>query len=129
MWLCKFWDRGGRQSDKNLQQDKVNRMLQRLAISDNNSICFAVHKSSNFNCNLVSKIVNFMRSMLCSKKRKIIDEGRVFKDEWFVKYFAVQQNERALYLILICRNNIACLNELISSGTTIPGIQNNTREF
>ena len=68
-----------------------------------------------------------MRSMSCSKKRKILDENRMFKDEWFVKYFAFQQNERALYLI--CRNNIACVKELISSGTTIPGIQNNTREF
>jgi len=29
---------------------------------------------------------------------------------------------------LICRNNIVCLNKLISSSTTIPDIQN-TREF
>jgi len=61
------------------------------------------------------------------KKRKILDEGRMFKDELFVKYFGFQQNERALYLI--CRNSIACLKELMSSVTTIPGIQNNTREF
>ena len=61
------------------------------------------------------------------KKRLVIDYSVTIQDEWFVKYFAVQQNKRALYLI--CRNNIACLKELISSGTTIPGIQNNTREF
>jgi len=28
----------------------------------------------------------------------------MFKDEWFVKYFVFQQNERALYLIF--RNNM-----------------------
>jgi len=61
------------------------------------------------------------------KKRLVIDYSVTIQDEWFVKYFAVQQNKRALYFI--CRNNIACLKELISSGTTIPGIQNNTREF
>jgi len=86
-----------------LEQDKGKKMLQRLATNDK-SICFAVHKSSDFHCNLVSKIGKFMRSTPCSKKRKIIDEGAMFKDEWFVKYFAFQQNERALYLI--CRNNI-----------------------
>jgi len=74
-------------------------MLQRLAINDNNSICFVLHKNSNFNCNLVSKIGKFMQSMSCSKKRKILDKGRIFKDKWFVKYFAVQQNERVLYSI------------------------------
>jgi len=46
-------------------------------------------------------------------------------NEWFVKYVVVQQNERVL--CLICRNNIACLKE--STKTTIPGIQNNMREF
>jgi len=60
---------------------------------------FAVHKSCNFNCNLVSKIGNLMRNMSTSKKRKILDEGRMFNDEWFVKYFVVQQNEKALCLI------------------------------
>ena len=44
-----------------------------------------------FHCNLVSKIGNFMPSVSCSKKRKILDEGGC--DEW---YFVVQQNERAL---------------------------------
>jgi len=38
-------------------------------------VCFAVHKSSNFNCTLVSKIDNYMRSMSCSKKRKILQKG------------------------------------------------------
>jgi len=99
MLLCKHWDWEGRQSNKNLQQDKWKRMLQRLAINDNNSICFVLHKNSNFNCNLVSKIGKFMQSMSCSKKRKILDKGRIFKDKWFVKYFAVQQNERVLYSI------------------------------
>jgi len=37
--------------------------------------------------------------MSTSKKRKILDEGRMFNDEWFVKYFVVQQNEKALCLI------------------------------
>jgi len=70
-----------------------------------NSICFAVHKSNNLNCDLVSKIGNFMRNMSCSKKQKILHEGWMF--ELFVKYFVVHQNELAL--CLICRNNIACL--------------------
>ena len=62
-----------------MQKDKRRRILQRLAISDNNSICFVVHKSSNFNCKLVSKIGKFMRSMSYSKKRKILDEGWMYK--------------------------------------------------
>jgi len=82
-------------------------MLRSLTIDDNNSTCFAVHKNNNLNCNLVSKIGNFMRSMSCSQKRKILVEERMFNDELFVKLFVVQQNERAL--CLICRNNIACL--------------------
>jgi len=67
-------------------------MLKSVAINDNNSVCFAVHKSSNSNCNLVSQIGNFMGSMSYWKNRKIL-EGRMFNGEWFVKYFVVQQNE------------------------------------
>jgi len=85
MCLCKCWDWEGRQSDRNLQQEKGKRMLQKLAINDSNSICFAVCNSSMFNCNLISTIGKFMRSMSCSKKRKILDEGRMFRDEWFVR--------------------------------------------
>jgi len=95
-------------SDKHSQQDKGKRMLKRLPINDNN-ICFAVHKNSNFNIILVAKIGNFLRSM-CSKTRKILDEGRMFNDEWFMKYFFVQQKERALGKIF--RNNMACLKEI-----------------
>ena len=83
-------------------------MLKRLAIDYNNSIRFAVHKSNNLNCDLVSEIGNFMRSTSCSKKQKIFHEGRMF--ELFVKYFVVHQNERAL--CLISQNNIACLKEV-----------------
>jgi len=82
-------------------------MLNRLAINNNISICFAVNKSSSFNCNLVGKIGNFLRSMSRSRNRRIL-ERRMFNYEWFVKLFVVQ-NERAL--CLFCRNNIACLKE------------------
>ena len=105
---CKCWDWEGRQNDKRLQQDKGKTTLKRLVINDNNSICFAVQKSSSFDCNLASKIVNLMRSMSCLKKRKNL-EGRMSDDEWLVKYFVVQQNARALCLIF--RNNIACLKQ------------------
>ena len=44
-----------------------------------------------------------------SKNRKIIDEGWAFNDEWFEKYFVVQQNEKVF--CLICQSNIACLKE------------------
>ena len=50
-------------------------MLKSLAINDNNSICFAVHKSNSLNCNLVSKIGNFMRSMSCPKNEKFFMKG------------------------------------------------------
>jgi len=73
------------------------------------NITFGVHESSSFNCNLVSKIDNFMRSMSCSKKWKILVEGRIYNDVLIVKYFVVQQNERAL--CLICRNNIVRLKQ------------------
>jgi len=60
-------------------------MLERLAINDNNSICFAVHKSSNFNCNFISKIGTLMRSMSAWKKQKmLVGEGRAFNNEWFL---------------------------------------------
>jgi len=88
---------------------------------------FAVHKSSNFNCNLVSKISNLMRSMSSSKKQKIRDEGRMFNDEWFVKYYVVQQNEKAL--CLICRNYIACLKEFNIKRHYNSRHSENTREF
>jgi len=101
-WEC-------RQKEKNSLQDKGKRMLKRLAIDNNNNLCFPVHKINNLNCNLVSKIGNFMRSMSCLQKRKIRHERRMFNNELFVKYFVVQQNERAL--CLICRNNITCLKE------------------
>jgi len=71
--------------DKKLYQGKAKRILKRLAINGNDSICFAVHKSSNFDCNLISKIGNFVRSMSASKKRKILDDGRMFSDEWFLR--------------------------------------------
>jgi len=48
-----------------------------LAINDNNSIWFAVRKSSNFVFHLVSKIGDFMRSMSCSRKLKVRDEGQM----------------------------------------------------
>ena len=46
---------------------------------------------------------------MMSKKRKINDEGRLFNDEWFVKYFVTQQNTNAI--CLICQNKMACLKE------------------
>ena len=46
---------------------------------------------------------------MMSKKRKINDEGRLFNDEWLVKYFVTQQNTNAI--CLICQNKIACLKE------------------
>ena len=46
---------------------------------------------------------------MMSKKRKITDEGRAFNDEWFEKYFVMQQNEKVF--CLICQSNIACLKE------------------
>ena len=46
---------------------------------------------------------------MISKKRKITDEERAFNDEWFEKYFVVQQNKKAV--CLICQSNIACLKE------------------
>ena len=45
---------------------------------------------------------------MMGKKRKI-NEGRIFNNEWFVKYFVVQQDEKAI--CLICQSNIACLKE------------------
>jgi len=98
---CWYWFWDCRQSDKNSQQDKGKGMLEELAINDNNNICFAVDESSSFSWNLISR---------CSIKRNILDEGRMFNDEWFMKYFVVQQNERAL--CLICRNEVACLKKL-----------------
>jgi len=95
---CWYWFWDCRQSDKNSQQDKGKGMLEELVINDNNNICFAVHESSSFSLNLISRF---------SKTRSILDEGRMFNDEWFMKYFVVQQNERAL--CLICQNEIACL--------------------
>jgi len=119
LWLRKcwhwFWD--CRQSDKNSQQDKGKGMLEGLAINDNN-ICFAVHESSTFSWNLMSR---------CSKKRNILDEGRMFNDEWFMKYFVVQQNERAL--CLICRNEIACLKKFNTKRLCNSRHSYNTREF
>jgi len=50
------------------------RILKKLPFDDN-SICFAVHKRNNLNCDLVSKIGNFMRSMSCSRKRKFLMKG------------------------------------------------------
>jgi len=98
---CWYWFWACRQSDKNSQQDKGKGMLEELAINDNNNICFAVHESCCFSLNLISR---------CSKKRNILDERMMFKDEWFMKYIVVQQNERAL--CLICGNEIACLKKL-----------------
>ena len=46
---------------------------------------------------------------MIGKKRKINDEGRIFTNEWFVKYFVVQQDEKAI--CLICQSNTACLKE------------------
>ena len=43
------------------------------------------------------------------KKRKINDEKRIFNNEWLVKYFVVQQDEKAIRLI--CQSDIACLKE------------------
>ena len=102
LWLRKcwhwFWD--CRMSDKNSQQDKGKGVLEGWAINDNNNICFAVHKSSTFSWNLIPR---------CSKKRNILDEGRMFNDEWFMKYFVGQQNGRPL--CFICQNEIACLKK------------------
>ena len=36
---------------------------------------------------------------MMGKKRKLNDKGRVVNDEWFVKYFVVQQSEKAFCLI------------------------------
>ena len=46
---------------------------------------------------------------MISKKRKISDGRRAFNDEWFEKYFVVQQNEKTV--CLICQSIIACLKE------------------
>ena len=46
---------------------------------------------------------------MMSKKRKINDEGRLFNDKWFVKYFVTQQNTNTI--CLICQNKIARLKE------------------
>jgi len=54
-------------------------MLKRLPIIDYSSVCFAVHKISNFNGKLVSKIGNFMRSMLSSNKTKNFGNEVAFK--------------------------------------------------
>jgi len=47
--------------------------------------------------------------MSCSTKQKILDEGQMFSDEWFLKYVVVQQNEKTLCLIY--SKNITCLKE------------------
>jgi len=62
-------------------------MLKRLAINDYSSACFAVHKISNFNGNLVSKIGNFMRSMSCSNKTKILEIISLLEVPIVVKIF------------------------------------------
>ena len=47
---------------------------------------------------------------MISRKRKINDEGRMFNDKRFGKYFAIQQNEKAIFLI--SQIKIACLKQL-----------------
>ena len=42
-------------------------------------------------------------------KRKLNNERRIFNNEWLIKYFIVQQNKKAVCLIV--QNNIACLKE------------------
>jgi len=78
LWLCKCRDWECRENDKNLQQEKEKRMSKRLPINDDSSVYCAVHKSGNFNGTLISKIGNFMRSVSCSKKTKVLDGGRHF---------------------------------------------------
>jgi len=51
----------------------------------------------------------------------------MYNHKWFVKYFVVQQNERAL--CLVCLNNIVCLRDLISSGTTTSDIRTKQGNF
>ena len=48
------------------------------------------------------------------KKQKLNDEERIFNNEWFMKYFVVQQNAKIVYLI--CQNNKACLKEYNIKG-------------
>ena len=52
------------------------RVLKRLAIDDNDSICFAVRKSSNFNCNLVSqRLAILYEACLLRKNEKLLMKG------------------------------------------------------
>ena len=44
-------------------------------------------------------LVLIQNNFMMGKKRKVIDEGQVFNDHWFVKYFAVQQTEKDIWLI------------------------------
>jgi len=59
------------------------------------------------------------------EKRNILDEGRMFNDEWFIKYFVVL---KGLFAWLVEMKLLVWKN-LIRNGTITPGIQYNTREF
>jgi len=51
---------------------KKTRMLKRLPINDNKSVCFAIHKISNFNGSLVSRLAILCEACRVRKKRKIL---------------------------------------------------------
>ncbi|KAJ8018177.1 General transcription factor II-I repeat domain-containing protein 2 [Holothuria leucospilota] len=44
-----------------------------------------------------------------SKKRKVADEGRTFKEKWTENYFFIEQNSTAV--CLICIDTVACFKE------------------
>ena len=47
--------------------------------------------------------------MSSSKKRKVDHDGQKFNNEWCIKYFIVQHNQDAVYLI--CQSTIAVMKE------------------
>jgi len=45
------------------------------------------------------------------KKRKVDDEGRIFNDEWGIKYFFVQSKTGEKAICVICTETIAVWKE------------------
>ena len=71
-------------------------MLQRLAISDNNSVCFAVHKSRNFNCNLVSKMANLCDACRVRKNEKFLMKAGCLTTGGFQTFRIIRGNFRSV---------------------------------
>lgn len=63
--------------------------------------------SINFNCSMASTSIS--EKKLKSKKREIIDEGKLFNDKWTNDYFLAEANKKAL--CLICREFVAVIKE------------------